>query len=171
MLNRYRAKYIDPEIIYKISAITGSDLMDDANMSLTLKFSYTSSPTTYIKTVTLPWYSQDGNSGHIKPGTGGVTHVIDGITVTCSYWIDVNYGSSSSCCCGSSTCCGTVIESGYKLVINLNGAVPYSGSTVSGMIMTVVVNNLNDPKGHELTHSFECDANVDNSKTPTSNYA
>ncbi len=138
--------------------------MEDANMSLTMKFSNANSPLDYIKTINLPWYSQDGNSGHIAPGNG-VTHVIDGITVTCSYW--ARPISSASC----QSCCGLVIESGYKLVVNLNGIVPYSGSTVHGMIMTVVVNNLNEPKGATLTHSFECDCNVDNSKTPTSNYA
>lgn len=169
MLNRYRAKFIDPEIIYKISSKTGSNLMNDANMSITMKFSYANSPLDYIKTINLPWYSQDGNSGHVKPGNG-VTHVIDGITVTCSYWENLISSASCQWCFGSS-CCGPTIYSGYKLVVNLNGTVPYSGSTVRGMILTVVVNNLNDPKGANLNHSFECDCNVDNSKTPTSNYA
>lgn len=167
MINRYKAKYIDAEIIYKIGIITSSVLMKDADMSLTLKFSYASSPLNYFKTINLPSYSQDGTYG-IKPGDG-VTHVLDGVIVTCSYWgRELSSGEKAPCNTGT---CGPLFDSGYKLVINLNHAIPYSGATEYGMILTVVVNHLNDPKGHKLYHGFECDCNVDNSKPPTSNNA
>ena len=167
MINRYRAKYIDAEIIYKIGIITSTNLMNDADMSLTLKFSYASSPLNYFKTINLPSYSQDGTHG-IKP-SDGVTHVLDGVIVTCSYWVRELSAAEKQACNGGT--CGAMFDSGYKLVINLNHAIPYSGATEHGMIITVVVNHLNDPKGHKLYHGFECDCNVDNSKTPTSNNA
>ena len=73
--------------------------------------------------------------------------------------------------CSGTCITGDVWDSGYKLVINLNHSIPYSGATVHGMILTVVVNSLNKPKGKKLYHGFECDCNVDNAKTPTSNNA
>ena len=161
--NRYKTRYIYPTIVYMLSHPTYD--MYDTDLYITLYFYNAAAPGSPLKAINLPAYSRDGSNG-VNPGNG-LTSVVDGIIVTCSYFSSTvpvtNNGG-----CGSDNRPSTTSIGGYKLVIQLNGTVPYTGN--HGMLMTAVISHINNKSAGNLTHEFICYANVDNAITPTSHY-
>ena len=174
--NRFKAKFIDSTIVYTISDTPDkygkyNTSTYNADMSISLYFYNAADMVNPVKAITLPRYSGSyvnnteyqyivNDQYYVVPAGAGVTHNIDGIIVNCKF-----SGTARAIACSGG---GVAVTGGYTITIDLNGSVPYTGS--HGMVMKLVFNKTG-LSATNFAHSFTCDANVDNSTTPTSNYA